>query len=50
VAQFDPVIEERLLERKRATEGKADEIVAPDIKELGRLCDELAAPPHPITR
>src|SRR5258708_5934813 len=50
VAQFDPVIEERLLERKRATEGKADEIVAPDIKELGRLCDEFAAPPHPITR
>ena len=31
VAQLDAVLDQRLLERKRAAEGKADEIVAPDM-------------------
>jgi len=50
VTQFDPVLDERLLERERAAEGKAHEIVAPDMKEVERLLDQLAPAPHAITR
>src|SRR5271165_6307973 len=50
VTQFDPILDERLLERERAAKSKADEIIAPDMKELGRLFDEFTAAPHPIAR
>ena len=48
MTQFDPVLDERLLERERAAEGKAHEIVAPDMKEVARLFDQFAAVPHAI--
>src|SRR5262249_49533408 len=49
VPQFDPILDQRLLERKRAAQGKADKIVTPDVEKVGRLLDELTAAPHPIT-
>src|ERR1700737_2317039 len=50
VAQFDPVFDQRVLERKRAAEGKAHQILAPDMEEISWLFDELALTPHPIAR
>src|ERR1700724_1520334 len=50
VAQFDPVFDQRVLERKRAAEGKAHQIVAPDMEEVSWLFHELALTPHPIAR
>src|SRR6516162_1117207 len=48
VSQFDPILDQGLFERERAAEGKADEIVAPDMKEVARLLDQFAAAPYAI--
>ncbi len=50
MTQLDPVLDQRLLERKRAAQRETHEIVAPDVKEIERLLDQLAAAPHPIPR
>ena len=50
MAQLDPVLDQRLLERKRAAERKADQIVAPDMRDLGRLFDQFAAAPDAVAR
>ena len=50
MAQLDPLLDQRLLERKRAAEREADEIVAPDMANIGRFLDQLAVAPHPVFR
>jgi hypothetical protein len=48
MTQFDPVLDERMLERERAAERKADEIVAPHMRDLFRLFDQFAATPDAV--
>src|ERR1700745_2146379 len=50
VTQFDPILDQRLLKREGAAEGEADEIVTPDMEQVGRLLDQFAAAPYAIAR
>ena len=50
VAQLDSVLEQRLLERERASQHERDQIVAPMPANIGRLVDQLALPEHAVTR
>jgi hypothetical protein len=50
VTQFDPILDERLLERERAPQGKTDKVVAPDVQKVERFLDQFAAAPHAVAR
>src|SRR5215470_3293210 len=46
MTQFDPVLDQRLLERKEAAQSKADQVVTPDVKEIEGFLDQFAAAPN----
>ena len=50
VADGDPGLQQRVLEGERATDQEADQVVAQKFLEVGRLIDQFAVLPYPITR
>ena len=50
MTQFDSVLDQCLLERKRAAQSKAHKVVTPSVKEIEGLLDQFAAAPNAIAR
>jgi hypothetical protein len=50
VTQLDALLDQRLLERKRAAERKTDQVVAPDLGDFGWLLNQFTIAPDPVSR